>query len=214
LHRYVTGRVYHTEFMPAEEGSEIAARLTIRHDDIEENVRNRLAKYDFSDAPLRSVYPSVSEYVNGARLAGEVSADIEKFFTAEDRLFDEMKLVPARSLPSLEYEIVDVRKYRTKCCLLLSEPGLVGDSRLKPVWVDLAELSETAKSLMANFRPDAFTCAAKDERLDMLDLGPGGEMVHVDSPEPIKMLVSLTVAPREPGPATPAPAPLVGLWTS
>ena len=205
----VTGRIYHKDFMPAEEGSEVAARLTIRHDDIEENVRNRLAKYDFSNAPLRSVYPDISEYVNGARPAAEVLADIESFITVEDRLFDDMLLVPARTLPSLEYEIVDVRKYRTKCCLRLSEPGFVGHARKGPVWVDLADISETAKDVLANFRPDAFTCSAKDERLDMLDLGPGGEMVHVDSPEPIELLVSLTVAPREPTASTPPAASLV-----
>ena len=205
----VTGRTYHKEFMPAEEGSEVASRLSIRHDDIEENVRNRLAKYDFSDAPLRSVYPNVSDYINGARPAEEVWKDVESFITIEDTLFDEMKIVPARSLPALEYEVLDVRKYRTKCCLLLAEPGLVGDSRTAPVWVDLAEISETAKNLLVNFRPDAFTCAAKDERLDMLDLAPGGEMIHVDSPEPVQLLVSLTVAPREPEPVTPLPAPVV-----
>ena len=63
------------------------------------------AKYDFGDAPIRSVYPSVSEYVNGARPAGEVSADIERFLTAEDRLYDELKLTPAKTLTSLEYEV-------------------------------------------------------------------------------------------------------------
>jgi hypothetical protein len=45
--------------------SEVAVRLTIRHDDIEENVRNRLAKYDVSDAPLRALFPNTSQYVNG-----------------------------------------------------------------------------------------------------------------------------------------------------
>jgi len=30
-----------------------------------ENVRNRLAKYDVSDAPLRALFPNTSQYVNG-----------------------------------------------------------------------------------------------------------------------------------------------------
>ena len=209
-----TGRVYHKEFVPAEEGSEIAARLTIRHDDLEENVRNRLAKYDFSDAPIRSVYPEVSDYVDGARSPREVLAHMVDFIEIEDRLHDERNITPAMELKSLEYEIRDVCKYRSRCCLLLADPGLVGESRDPPVWVPLEELSRTAKNILANFKPEQFEHARKDERLDLADIGPGGKvtelgkMIHVDSPEPVELLVSLTVAPVEPKPPVPQPATL------
>jgi len=76
-------------------------------------------------------------------------------------VFDEMKITPAVTLTALEYEVVDVCKYRTKCLLRLHEPGWVSDSREAPVWVDLAELSETAKAVLASFNPDAFTAAGK-----------------------------------------------------
>ena len=168
-----TGRVYHKEFVPAEEGSEIAARLTIRHDDLEENVRNRLAKYDFSDAPIRSVYPEVSDYVDGARSPREVLAHMVDFIEIEDRLHDERNITPAMELKSLEYEIRDVCKYRSRCCLLLADPGLVGESRDPPVWVPLEELSRTAKNILANFKPEQFEHARKDVRLDLADIVPG-----------------------------------------
>ena len=92
----VTGDVYHRLFAPAEEGSEVERRLTIRHDDLEENVRNRLAKHDFSDAPVRSLYPATSEYVDGARPATEVLRDVVAFLELEDALHDEREIPRAK----------------------------------------------------------------------------------------------------------------------
>ena len=210
----VTGDVYHRAFAPAEEGSEVERRLTIRHDDLEENVRNRLAKYDFSDAPVRSLYPATSEYVDGARPATEVLRDVVAFLELEDALHDEREILPALALKELEYEIRDACKYRRRCCVLLAEPGLVGAGREPPAWVDLAELEKTARCHLANFDPAQFAHAHHDVRLDLADIGPGGKlaslgkMIHVDSPEPTDLLVSLTVAPREPPAPVPPPATL------
>ena len=210
----VTGDVYHRAFAPAEEGSEVERRLTIRHDDLEENVRNRLAKYDFSDAPVRSLYPATSEYVDGARPATEVLRDVVAFLELEDALHDEREILPALSLKELEYEIRDACKYRRRQCVLLAEPCLVGAGREPPAWVDLAELEKTARCHLANFDPAQFVHANHDVRLDLADIGPGGKlaslgkMIHVDSPEPTDLLVSLTVAPREPPAPVPPPATL------
>ena len=160
------------------------------------------------------MYPEVSDYVDGARPPREVLAHMVDFIEIEDRLHDERNITPAMELKSLEYEIRDVCKYRSRCCLLLADPGLVGESRDPPVWVPLEELSRTAKNILANFKPEQFEHARKDERLDLADIGPGGKvtelgkMIHVDSPEPVELLVSLTVAPVEPKPPVPQPATL------
>ena len=212
----LTGKVYHKEFAPVdehEEGKEVAARLTIRHDDAnEDNVKNRLAKYDFSDAPVRSLFPTTAHFFDGAESIDEIYQKVEEFVTLEDREHDVRHITDARDLPLLEYEVLDACVYRRKCCVLVREPALVNPDGRKPsVWVDIEDFAKTAEDFTNSFRPsaDQFAHTHRDARLDKFDLGPGAKMIHVDSPEPTVLAFTLTVAPPEPPPAVPMPAPLV-----
>ena len=212
----LTGKVYHKEFAPVdehEEGKEVAARLTIRHDDAnEDNVKNRLAKYDFSDAPVRSLFPTTAHFFDGAESIDEIYQKVEEFVTLEDREHDTRHITDARDLPLLEYEVLDACVYRRRCCVLVREPALVNPDGRKPaVWVDIEDFAKTAEDFTNSFRPsaDQFAHTHRDARLDKFDLGPGAKMIHVDSPEPTVLAFTLTVAPPEPPPAVPMPAPLV-----
>jgi adenylate kinase family enzyme len=212
----LTGKVYHKEFAPVdehEEGKEVAARLTIRHDDAnEDNVKNRLAKYDFSDAPVRSLFPTTAHFFDGAESIDEIYQKVEEFVTLEDREHDTRHITDARDLPLLEYEVLDACVYRRKCCVLVREPAFVNPDGRKPsVWVDIEDFAKTAEDFTNSFRPsaDQFAHTHRDARLDKFDLGPGAKMIHVDSPEPTVLAFTLTVAPPEPPAPVPMPAPLV-----
>ena len=135
---------------------------------------NRLAKYDFSDAPIRSVYPEVSDYVRRREGAARGSGGHGGFHRDRGQAPRREDHHAGDGTQEPEYEIRDVCKYRSRCCLLLADPGLVGESRDPPAWVPLEELSRTAKNILANFKPEQFEHARKDERLDLADIGPGG----------------------------------------
>ena len=210
----LTGRVFHKEFAPCdelEEGKEVAQRLTIRHDDAnEDNVKNRLAKYDFSDAPVRSLFPQTAHFFDGAEAIDDVYQKVEDFVTLEDREHETRHVTDPRTLPLLEYEVLEACVYQRRCCVSVREPEMVNpDSRRPAVWVDVEDFARTAEDFTVAFRTNVFAHANRDARLDRFDLGPGAKMIHVDSPEPTRLAVTLTVAPPEPPPPVPLPAPLV-----
>ena len=209
----VTGRTYHSEFAPpSPDDPEVAARLVPRHDDEEANVRNRLAKYDFSDVPVRAVFPHVSLSLDATRAPAAVLAEMCAFCELEDALHDTRVITDVASLPCLEYEIAELGKYRRASVARLDAPGMVGDAREAPVWVDLASLERVARAFTLNVDPSFFEHAGVDERLDLSAIGPGGnvsgasgKMVHVDSVEPVDLQIALTLAPREPAPQSEKP---------
>jgi len=208
----VTGRTYHSQFAPpSPDEPEVAARLVPRHDDEEANVRNRLAKYDFSDVPVRAVFPHVSLSLDATRAPAAVLADACAFCELEDALHDTRVITDVASLPCLEYEIAELGKYRRVSVARLDAPGMVGDAREAPVWVDLASLERVARAFTLNVDPAFFEHAGVDERLDLSAIGPGGnasalgKMVHVDSEEPVDLQIALTLAPREPTPPAEKP---------
>jgi len=208
----VTGRTYHSQFAPPSvDDPEVAARLVPRHDDEEANVRNRLAKYDFSDVPVRAVFPHVSLSLDATRAPAAVLADARAFCELEDALHDTRVITDVASLPCLEYEIAELGKYRRVSVARLDAPGMVGDAREAPVWVDLASLERVARAFTLNVDPAFFEHAGTDERLDLSAIGPGGnasalgKMVHVDSEEPVDLQIALTLAPREPTPPAEKP---------
>ena len=203
----VTGRTYHEEFpslMPSEDEPEVTARLVKRHDDEEANVRNRLAKYDFSDLPTRAVFPHVAHRLDANRAPAAVLAEAVAFVELEDALFEKRVITDVAKLPGLEYEIAELGKYRRKSVARLDAPGMVGDTREAPQWVDLLSLAGAAREFQINVAPAHFPHSVSDERLDLTALGPGGKanylgkMLHVDSPEPVDLQIALTLAPREP----------------
>jgi hypothetical protein len=203
----VTGRTYHEAFpslMPSEDEPEVTARLVKRHDDEEANVRNRLAKYDFSDLPTRAVFPHVAHRLDANRAPAAVLAEAVAFVELEDALFEKRVITDVAKLPGLEYEIAELGKYRRKSVARLDAPGMVGDTREAPQWVDLLSLAAAAFEFQINVAPAHFPHSVSDERLDLAALGPGGKanylgkMLHVDSPEPVDLQIALTLAPREP----------------
>ena len=202
----VTGRTYHSQFAPpSPDEPEVAARLVPRHDDEEANVRNRLAKYDFSDKPVRAVFPHVSLSLDAARAPAAVLVEAAAFVELEDALFGARVISDVSLLPSLEYEIAELGKYRRASVARLDAPGMVGDAKEAPVWVNLEALARAAHAFLLNVAPAFFEHTVADERLDLARIGPGGKarslgkMLHMDSPEPVDLQVSLTLAPREPG---------------
>lgn len=208
----VTGITYHKEFAPpGEDEPDVQARLVTRHDDEESNVRNRLAKYDFSNAPVRSVYPHTSFYLNANRSPQELVFDCVNFIELEDLLHDTRVITHPLQLPSLEYEITQVEKYRRASVVKLEAPGLVCETREQPVWVDLFELTKKARQFVLNSDPKLYEHTVCDLRKYLTELGPGGKaaplgkMIHVDSEEPSELVVSVTLAPQDPAPEIPKP---------
>jgi hypothetical protein len=138
-------------------------------------------------------------------------ADARAFCELEDALHDTRVITDVASLPCLEYEIAELGKYRRVSVARLDAPGMVGDAREAPVWVDLASLERVARAFTLNVDPAFFEHAGTDERLDLSAIGPGGnasalgKMVHVDSEEPVDLQIALTLAPREPTPPAEKP---------
>ena len=188
----LTGRVFHKEFAPCdelEEGKEVAQRLTIRHDDAnEDNVKNRLAKYDFSDAPVRSLFPQTAHFFRRRRGHRRRVPKVEDFVTLEDREHETRHVTDPRTLPLLEYEVLEACVYQ-RAVLRVGEGTGDGEPRV-----------EETRGLgrRGGFRADGggFHRRVQDERvrarqpdarLDRFDLGPGAKMIHVDSPEPTRL---------------------------
>ena len=135
---------------------------------------------------------------------------VEDFVTLEDREHETRHVTDLRTLPLLEYEVLEACVYQRRCCVSVREPEMVNpDSRRPAVWVDVEDFARTAEDFTVAFRTNVFAHANRDARLDRFDLGPGAKMIHVDSPEPTRLAVTLTVAPPEPPPPVPLPAPLV-----
>ena len=135
---------------------------------------------------------------------------VEDFVTLEDREHETRHVTDPRTLPLLEYEVLEACVYQRRCCVSVREPEMVNpDSRRPAVWVDVEDFARTAEDFTVAFRTNVFAHANRDARLDRFDLGPGAKMIHVDSPEPTRLAVTLTVAPPEPPPPVPLPAPLV-----
>jgi len=200
----MTDITYHLENRRPED-EEITARLSIRHDDTEENVQNRLTLYDQQLIPLKALFSPMSDYVQCARSVEEVFADVCKHIKTEDVKGPEVKITSAKELKKIEYACVGALKLRTKLLVLLRD-------RLTPtftedLWVDIDELSKVAEDLQMVHDYASFTTTVAQDKLDMLST-PVPTLFHVESKEPIKVLVSMLVAPPEPV-KPPKPLPLV-----
>jgi|TARA_B110000503_G_scaffold134593_1_gene213849 hypothetical protein len=144
---------------------------------------------------VRSQFPHVSFYLDGNKAPDQVLREMVEFIELEDALHDTRVITPVLSLPSLEYEITRVGKYRGKSVLNLLAPGCVCETREAPVWVDLQELMTTAREVILNTDPGLYEHTVCDLRTDLTSLGPGGKasqlgkMIHVDSEEPVELVV-------------------------
>ena len=90
--------------------TEVVARLSVRHDDSEENVRNRLWFWDKHGADLRAVYCNVSLVVYAERAPEKVYDDVYGHVVSEDTWHDSLAVGLSTRLPDIQYLVVASRK--------------------------------------------------------------------------------------------------------
>lgn len=167
------------------------ARLTVRHDDSEENVLNRLRFWDMHNRGLRAAYEDVSLRVDAAAAVEVIQAAVEEFVTVEARI-EALSLVESAALEELQYQVVQALRYRRQQLVkLLQRDG-------KAFWVALAELARNSYNLLLQQDPASF--AAPPQQLRCLDLSAfqPPQLLSVDSPEPVQLLCSFFNGPQHP----------------
>ena len=186
----LTGKTYNVDDdMP--ECDEILARLTIRHDDLQENVAARLAHYEKHEPALKENYHEMSTYIEGGAARRAILGEIVEFITTEDRLSGNMTVASASTLYKPDYIISGVLKYQRQRLLRLQPLG----KGLLPVWIDLCELPTYISDFVLLRNQSQAICT---QHIDCLttDSLTGAKMMYVDSPEPVSISVSLTIGPQ------------------
>ena len=173
-----------------EESEELMKHLTIRHDDSEDNVRNRLFHYDRLDQSLRSEFRNVSTYINAERDKEAIFHDIEAFITLEVRLKDSIVVTPTRSLCEFTYVVEGTLKYQRRCLLRLRQD--TGPEVGEHFWVDVMDLGTNTQCVLLGVNQEKFDCTHAQNKLDFSSM-PASEVFYVDSPEPIDLFASLSV---------------------
>ena len=173
-----------------EETEEIIKQLTIRHDDTEDNVRNRLFHYDRLDQNLRSEFRNVSTYINAERDKEAIFHDIEAFITLEVRLKDSIVVTPTRSLREFTYIVDGTLKHQRRCLLRLRQD--TGPEVGEHFWVDVMDLGTNTQCVLLGVNQEGFGCTRAQNKLDFSSM-PASEVFYVDSPEPIDLFTSLSV---------------------
>lgn len=92
----------------------VVARLTVRHDDSEENVRNRLWFWDLHGADLRSVYCHVAHVVYAERAPEHVYEDVRAHVLREDTWHEHVAVTRSGTLPDVQYVVATTLKLRTR----------------------------------------------------------------------------------------------------
>ncbi|KAK9808730.1 hypothetical protein WJX72_002676 [[Myrmecia] bisecta] len=169
--------------------SAAVAHLTVRHDDTEENVRRRLGFWDCHGRALRAEFADHSMRVEAALDPDSVYAEVSGFVTLEERLGDSAASVSSRSLSQLQYEVLETVKYRGR-----QRVRLMGPDR-KQCWVELADLAGNSRCMLLHQDPGTFSTSQQIRR-NNLAATAWPQLLHVDSPEPINILLSLTSGPH------------------
>ena len=172
-----------------EESEELMKHLTIRHDDSEDNVRNRLFHYDRLDQSLRSEFRNVSTYINAERDKEAIFHDIEAFITLEVRLKDSIVVTPTRSLCEFIYVVECTLKHQRRCLLRLRQD--TGPEVGEHFWVDVMDLGTNTQCVLLGVNQEKFDCTHAQNKLDFSSMPPS-EVFYVDSPEPIDLFASLS----------------------
>ena len=191
-----------------EEDPVVSSRLTIRHDDTEENFRNRIHKYDIYTAGIKSEYNLCSISVPGGdtnipqgddkmqwhRLSPqELFNSIVEFLTIEDTREKEIEIVESKKLSECQYSIVDTVKFRKKCMVRLEQQ--TGPFLGKAFWVEIDDICGNTHCI--NFNHNAKEIAHwKDINTSNVAERDRTYILHLQSEEPIRLLATLSLAPQ------------------
>ncbi|GMH36176.1 hypothetical protein BSKO_04044 [Bryopsis sp. KO-2023] len=170
---------------------EALSRLTVRHDDLEDNVRNRLKFYDLHYEGLRNAFAAVSMTFSGQGSRDTILAMALEMIRIEHSHNALIEAIPSWKLKDAEYEVVDTIKYRREPLLLMHQ----ADG--KEFWVKMEELATNTKCLLLNQNPASFSHSQSITRGSMDDFTQES-LLFIESPEPISILSSLFVGTQFP----------------
>lgn len=187
---------------------EIMNRLTIRHDDTEENFRNRIQVYDKYEAGIKAEYHLVSQYFPDGRgelstakehlslhglSPGELFDAIVDFLHLEERRAESIEEIDSKTLAEFQYTIADAIKFQKKCLVLLMQQ--TGPFVGKKFWVDLNDLCSNTLCLNVNHNTAVQSHTLSFSSKDSLSRG-STYLMHVESEEPIRLIATLSLAPQ------------------
>lgn len=186
----ISGKIYNMKD-DVPENEESLNRITIRHDDLLENVKARLTHYESNESALKTVYHEMGSYIDGGQSRQEIYDNIVNFITTEYRLSNEMVISSASSLSRSDYIITGVQKYQRQRLLCLQPLG----KGLSPSWVDLCHLPDYVSDFVLLRNQTEALCTQYIDCLT-LDSLTGTKMMFIDSPEPVTISCSLSVSPQ------------------
>lgn len=160
------------------------ARLSSRHDDIEDNLENRSNLYELHNPGLRAAFAFVSATINAQHVCETIHNAAAKFITIEHS--NQVEIVPSCSLKDAAYQIVDVLKYRREPLVCMHQ----ADG--KEFWAKMSELAENTNCLLLHRDPTAFSTAQSHVR-SSLKMFNQNSLLFVESAEPVQILASLSV---------------------
>lgn len=160
------------------------ARLTSRHDDIEDNLIKRSELYEQHNLGLRSAFASVSATINALHACEAIQSTAAEFITIEHS--NKVDIIPSWSLKDATYQIVDVLKYRREPLVCMHQ----ADG--KEFWVKMCELAHNTNCLLLHRDPSAFSTTQTQIRTSS-KMFQHSSLLHVESSEPTQLLASLSV---------------------
>ncbi|KAF8071222.1 GLTP1 [Scenedesmus sp. PABB004] len=171
------------------------ARLAVRHDDSPGNVARRLALWDRQAGGLRAAYCDVLLRLPAGGALDETTARAEAFVRLEAATpcapapGSVWPLVASHSLEEHTYRVVATLRYKRQQLVQLQQL----DGRL--AWCELSELAGNASCLLLAHNPAGLPVARAAKRLDGA-APPRPQLLFVESPEPVRLIVSLAMAPQ------------------
>ena len=190
-----------------EEDTDMTEKLTIRHDDTEENIRNRISLYDYYESGIKAEYHQVSQYIPGGdaesiraqgamqwhRLSPSGILDaIVDFLVLDDKYADEIELVESKKLAEWQYSIVDTLKFQQKSLVKLQQQ--TGPFPGKQFWAALEDICSNTVCINFNHY------VAKQSHAMHINSQPesrqNSHLLHIKSEEPIRLTATLSLAPQ------------------
>lgn len=191
-----------------EEDQPVSSRLTIRHDDTEENFRNRIHKYDIYTAGIKAEYNVTSIYIPGgdsgipegedkanwSRLSPQqVNDSIVDFLTIEHTREKEIEVTESKKLVECQYCIKDTVKFRRRCVVQLEQQ--TGPFLGRTFWVDIDDICSNTYCVNFNHNAKEIT-NRKDTNTSDVAVRNRTYLLHMESEEPIRILATLSLAPQ------------------
>ena len=189
-----------------EEDPSVSSRLTIRHDDTEENFRNRIQKYDIYTAGIKAEYNMTSVYVPGGdsgisqvdnkwhRLSPQELLDsIVNFLHLEHTREEEIVPIESKKLVECQYCITNTVKFRRQCMVQLQQQR--GPFLGRSFWCNIDDICSNTYCI--NFNHNAKEIVQwKDVNTNDVTVRDRTYILHMESEEPIRLLATLSLAPQ------------------